>query len=72
MTWSPVCEHYLFIYLLDLYCAFLLKSWFKILHMVCFEREIYKICLGLEVDNLTQHVPSTWCMQKSLTATLNG
>lgn len=45
-------EHYLFIYMLDLYHAFFLKSWFKILHVLHYEREIYKISLGLKVDHL--------------------
>ncbi|XP_004411179.1 PREDICTED: kallikrein-1-like [Odobenus rosmarus divergens] len=40
----------------DSYCAFLLKSWCKILHVVCFEREICEISLGLGVDNLEQFI----------------
>lgn len=65
MTGSPACEQYLLIYMPDLYCTLLLKSWCKILHVVCFEREICKISLGLEVDNLKQHIPSTWWMCNS-------
>lgn len=71
MTWSPVCKHYLFFtWWIDIMPF--LKSWCKILHVICFEREVYKICLALEVNNLTEHIPSTWYTQKRPTATLNG